>query len=198
MVAIRNSVAWFGVKRTVCQVSLPTVMRDVIVLQTLTLGMERHKSLIAKVLSEQNGVRHILERNDGPTRSAEGLPPVVGLLYGGDPGEREIDVDGLRFLVNFLHGSEDRLVPRSAGKLFAGRAICSWPAGARLFLQSGRICAGVRESRSARGDGGGERRSKAQENFAKTGPKRFAHFRRLRKMSFLFLRPPNVEAIITI
>jgi 23S rRNA (cytosine1962-C5)-methyltransferase len=82
---------------------------DVIVLQTLTLGMDRHKSLIAKVLTELGEVRHIIERNDGPTRTAEGLPLVAGPLYGGDPGEREIDVNGVRFSVDFLHGQKTGL-----------------------------------------------------------------------------------------
>ena len=53
---------------------------DVIVLQTLTLAMDRHKELIAKVLSELPEVRHVVERNDGAVRTAEGLPLVSGVL----------------------------------------------------------------------------------------------------------------------
>ncbi len=119
---INQAVAWrerVGCNPRLCRLvwseadGLPGVIADryadVIVLQTLTLGMDRHKSLIAKVLSELNGVRHILERNDGPTRSAEGLPPLVGPLDGGDPGEQEIDVNGLWFLVNFLQGQKTGL-----------------------------------------------------------------------------------------
>src|ERR1700752_2047972 len=69
---------------------------DVIVLQTLTLAMDRKKELLARVLSELPEVRHVIERNEGPVRAAEGLPLVSGVLVGGDPGEREIDVRGVR------------------------------------------------------------------------------------------------------
>jgi 23S rRNA (cytosine1962-C5)-methyltransferase len=83
--------------------------RDVIVLQTLTLGMERHKGLLVEILSKLSGVRHVVERNDVPVRTTEGLPLVAGPLFGGDPGEREIDVNGVRFLVNFLQGQKTGL-----------------------------------------------------------------------------------------
>ena len=83
--------------------------RDVIVLQTLTLGMERRKALLVEVLSKLSGVRHVIERNDAPVRTTEGLPLIAGPLFGGDPGEREIDVKGVRFLVNFLQGQKTGL-----------------------------------------------------------------------------------------
>jgi 23S rRNA (cytosine1962-C5)-methyltransferase len=80
--------------------------RDVIILQTLTLGMDRHKSLLVEILSKLSGVRHVLERNDVPVRETEGLPLIAGPLFGGDPGEREIDVKGVQFLVDFLRGQK--------------------------------------------------------------------------------------------
>ena len=83
--------------------------RDVIVLQTLTLGMDRHKSLLVEILSKLSGVRHVIERNDVPVRTTEGLPLIAGPLFGGGPGEREIDVKGVRFLVDFLHGQKTGL-----------------------------------------------------------------------------------------
>ena len=89
-----------------------TATADVIVLQTLTLGMDRHKPLLVEILSKLSGVRHVIERNDVPVRATEGLPLVAGPLFGGDPGEREIDVKGVRFLVDFLHGQKTGLVPR--------------------------------------------------------------------------------------
>jgi 23S rRNA (cytosine1962-C5)-methyltransferase len=82
---------------------------DVIVLQTLTLAMDRNKHLIAEILSGLPGVRYVVERNDGSVRTAEGLPQISGVLSGGDPGEREIDVLGVRFLVDFLHGQKTGL-----------------------------------------------------------------------------------------
>jgi 23S rRNA (cytosine1962-C5)-methyltransferase len=89
---------------------LPGVIVDrygnVIVLQTLTLAMDNNKQLIASILASLPEVRHVIERNDGPIRTAEGLPSTVGVLSGGDPGEREIEVRGTRFLVDFLHGQK--------------------------------------------------------------------------------------------
>ena len=83
--------------------------RDVIVLQTLTLGMDRHKLLLVEILSKLSGVRHVIERNDVPVRTTEGLPLIAGPLFGGGPGEREIDIKGVRFLVNFLQGQKTGL-----------------------------------------------------------------------------------------
>ena len=83
--------------------------RDVIVLQTLTLGMDRHKPLLVEILSKLSGVRHVIERNDVPVRTTEGLPLIAGPLLGGDPGEREIEIRGVRFVVDFLHGQKTGL-----------------------------------------------------------------------------------------
>jgi 23S rRNA (cytosine1962-C5)-methyltransferase len=44
-----------------------------------------------------------------PVRTTEGLPLIAGPLFGGDPGEREIDVKGVRFLVDFLLGQKTGL-----------------------------------------------------------------------------------------
>lgn len=89
---------------------LPGLVADrydaVIVLQTLTLAMDSHKQVIANILAGLPGVQCVLERNDGSIRSAEGLPQVTGVLSGEDPGEREIDVGGVRFLVDFLRGQK--------------------------------------------------------------------------------------------
>ncbi|HEY5952790.1 MAG TPA: class I SAM-dependent rRNA methyltransferase [Terrimicrobiaceae bacterium] len=119
---VRQALAWrerTGCDPRLCRLvwseadGLPGVIADrygdVIVLQTLTLGMDRQKALIVRALSELSEVRHIVERNDGSIRSAEGLPLITGSLYGDDPGEREVEVDGVRFLVDFLHGQKTGL-----------------------------------------------------------------------------------------
>jgi 23S rRNA (cytosine1962-C5)-methyltransferase len=119
---INQALAWrvrAGCDPNLCRIvwseadGLPGVIADrygdVIVLQTLTLAMDKHKESIARVLSELPAVRHIVERNDGAVRTAEGLPLASGVLFGGDPGEREINVRGVRFLVDFLHGQKTGL-----------------------------------------------------------------------------------------
>ncbi|MGA7393390.1 MAG: class I SAM-dependent rRNA methyltransferase [Terrimicrobiaceae bacterium] len=119
---IRQALAWrarAGCDPNLCRLvwseadGLPGVIADrygdVIVLQTLTLAMDRHKESIAGILSELPEVRSIVERNDGAVRTAEGLPLANGILLGGDPGEREISVRGVRLLVDFLHGQKTGL-----------------------------------------------------------------------------------------
>ena len=119
---IRRALAWrarAGCDPNLCRLvwseadGLPGVIADrygdVIVLQTLTLAMDRHKESIAGILSELPEVRSIVERNDGAVRTAEGLPLANGILLGGDPGEREISVRGVRLLVDFLHGQKTGL-----------------------------------------------------------------------------------------
>jgi len=82
---------------------------DVAVLQTLTFAMDQRKALIAGCLAAVPDIAHVVERNDAPVRTAEGLPIVVGMLVGNDPGERVIEVRGVRFTVNFLHGQKTGL-----------------------------------------------------------------------------------------
>lgn len=53
---------------------------DVLVLQTLALGMDRFKPVIAEVLREVTGLWKIYERNDVPVREKEGLDQRTGFL----------------------------------------------------------------------------------------------------------------------
>jgi 23S rRNA (cytosine1962-C5)-methyltransferase len=82
---------------------------DVAVLQTLTVAMDRRKDLIAGALGALPGIAHVVERNDAPVRSLEGLPFVTGMLAGEDPGSREVALDGIRFAVDFLRGQKTGL-----------------------------------------------------------------------------------------
>lgn len=83
--------------------------RNVVVLQTLTAGMDRHKETIAAILLETTGATCVIERNDAPVRAAEGLPPVTGILKGENPGEIEVETSGVRFLVDPLGGHKTGL-----------------------------------------------------------------------------------------
>lgn len=58
---------------------------DHFVLQTLALGIDRHKDLLVDLLVELFHPRSIYERNDVPVRRLEGLPLQKGLLYGEQP-----------------------------------------------------------------------------------------------------------------
>ena len=79
---------------------------DHLVMQTLTLAMDRRKVEISQVLASILNPSTVLERNDAPIRKAEGMELVTGALIGEDPGPVAIETGGLRFEVNLLHGQK--------------------------------------------------------------------------------------------
>lgn len=84
---------------------------DYLVLQTLTLAMDLRKTLIVEALktSIDSPARSILERNDAPVRRAEGMELHNGILLGEPPQEIEIDVAGLRLVVDLLRAQKTGL-----------------------------------------------------------------------------------------
>ncbi|MDQ6622784.1 MAG: class I SAM-dependent rRNA methyltransferase [Verrucomicrobiota bacterium] len=79
---------------------------DELVLQTLTLAMDRRKALIVDVLKSLPGVASILERNDAPVRRAEGMELQSGVLFGDPPNETEFEVAGVRFAVDLMNAQK--------------------------------------------------------------------------------------------
>lgn len=80
---------------------------DWLVMQCLTLGVERIKPLLARLLVELCQPAGIVERSDVEVRGKEGLRPAVGLLHGAAPaGPVEIMEHGQRFLVDLLGGQK--------------------------------------------------------------------------------------------
>src|SRR5260370_18041101 len=79
---------------------------DYFVLQTLTLAMEMRKDLIADAIVDLFGTVTIIERNDAPVRSAEGLELRSGTLRGDTSSQIEIEIDGLKFEVDVLRGQK--------------------------------------------------------------------------------------------
>ena len=108
-----------GINPQLCRVvwsesdGLPGVIVDRyggdLVLQTLTLGMDRRQPLIVEALTNvfrEDGLTSIIERNDAPVRRAEGMESRVGLLFGESSGEREIEVAGLRLTTDLLNAQK--------------------------------------------------------------------------------------------
>ena len=89
---------------------LPALIVDsfnsVLVLQCLSLGMEKYKKDIVDALVAEMHPRGIWERNDVPVRRLEGLPECTGLLYGDVPDRVEIKENGIRFLVDVKEGQK--------------------------------------------------------------------------------------------
>jgi 23S rRNA (cytosine1962-C5)-methyltransferase len=79
---------------------------DVAVLQTLTLAMDQRKSVIADCLASVLGVTAVIERNDAPIRTLEGLAPATGILAGDPPAQATIDLDGVLFDLDLLSGQK--------------------------------------------------------------------------------------------
>jgi 23S rRNA (cytosine1962-C5)-methyltransferase len=77
---------------------------DHFVLQTLTLAMDQRKELIANAIVDLFGNVRIIERNDAPVRKAEGLELQSGVLRGDNATEIKIEIDGVKFGVDLLHG----------------------------------------------------------------------------------------------
>lgn len=79
---------------------------DVLVVQVLSLGMERLWAMIRDVLVDRLRPAGILLRNDVPVREKEGLPLGVQLAYGEVPPLVEVEENGLSFLVDVWKGQK--------------------------------------------------------------------------------------------
>ena len=79
---------------------------DVFVMQTLSQGTEKLKSMLTELLVEEFTPRTIVERNDARVRELEGLDRRTATLYGEAPEEIEINQHGIRFLVSPLGGQK--------------------------------------------------------------------------------------------
>ncbi len=79
--------------------------QDYLIIQTTTLGMDIHKSLVVEILKSIFQPKGIYERNDFQARALEGLPLIQGCLDGNSPPEfLEIEENGIHFWVDVFHG----------------------------------------------------------------------------------------------
>ena len=99
-----------------------------LVLQILTLGIEKHKGMLVEILREQFHPDVILERSDVVTRKLEGLQPTKGILWQNQKSKIpmgtlshgthvpnlksieswpvEVEINGLNFSVDLLTGQK--------------------------------------------------------------------------------------------
>lgn len=103
---------------------------DVLVLQTTSLGMDRHKDEIVEVLGELFQPRVILERNDVAARRFEGLDEKNAVLYGELEDEINIKLNGLTFRVNFLEGHKTGFY---LDQQVNYRRVAEWARGGRVL-----------------------------------------------------------------
>jgi 23S rRNA (cytosine1962-C5)-methyltransferase len=89
---------------------LPSLIVDVydnvMVLQTLSQGTEKLKSMLTELLAEEFTPRAVIERNEARVREFEGLEFRSGVVYGDAVDEVEINQHGIRFVVAPLGGQK--------------------------------------------------------------------------------------------
>jgi len=79
---------------------------DYFVMQTLSQGTERLKSIFAEILVELFVPKGILERNDPRVRLLEGLDQRVGVLHGEIPAEIQAKQNGVTFAHDLAKGQK--------------------------------------------------------------------------------------------
>jgi 23S rRNA (cytosine1962-C5)-methyltransferase len=79
---------------------------DVLVMQTLSSGMDRRKDLLADLLCHESEATRVYLRNDAKSRTLEGLPVERGFLRGGGATTVGIQEGPARFLVDIERGQK--------------------------------------------------------------------------------------------
>ncbi|MEO6166920.1 MAG: class I SAM-dependent rRNA methyltransferase [Chitinophagales bacterium] len=79
---------------------------DYFVVQTLSLGMDRWKNTIAKVLQELFSPKGIYERNDIPVRKLEGMQEQKKFLSEPFPTKFQLEEQGVKFLIDVENGQK--------------------------------------------------------------------------------------------
>jgi 23S rRNA (cytosine1962-C5)-methyltransferase len=82
---------------------------DCLVLQTLTLAMDRRRNLIVDALRGIFGEVTVIERNDSSIRKAEGLEPRTGILAGSWNGPLTLTINGLVQEIDLMEGQKTGL-----------------------------------------------------------------------------------------
>jgi 23S rRNA (cytosine1962-C5)-methyltransferase len=103
---------------------------DTLVVQCLTVAVDRRRELIAGMLAELTGLDRVWERSDADVRGLEGLEPRAGPLLGDPPPDRiAIRDGGLRLWADVRRGHktgaylDQRSNRRRVGELARGRRV---------------------------------------------------------------------------
>ncbi len=102
---------------------------DALVLQTLTLAMDRRIGLIVEALRAVCAPAVIVERNDAPIRRAEGMELRTGVLFG-EAQPVELELLGLHFRIDLLQGQKTGFY---LDQMDNYRAVAAWATGRRVL-----------------------------------------------------------------
>ncbi|MBO4366143.1 MAG: class I SAM-dependent rRNA methyltransferase [Clostridia bacterium] len=113
---------------------------DVLVSETLSLGIERRKDLLFPILirllkEEGETVSVLYERNDAPVRALEGMEPFCGFyafdgLRTDTDGTVLIEENGVRYLVDYVRGQKTGYF---LDQKWNRQAVCSLSKGKRVL-----------------------------------------------------------------
>lgn len=79
---------------------------DYLAVQLLSLGMDKQRERIVRLLKELFSPKGIYERSDVAVRAKEGLEEKTGLLFGEVPDEIIIEENGIKMSVDVKHGQK--------------------------------------------------------------------------------------------
>ena len=79
---------------------------DYYVIQSLTLGIDRYKSIIVKLLVEEYGAKGVYERSDASVRELEDMEPAKGFLT--EPFDTMVQIveNGVKYYVDIENGQK--------------------------------------------------------------------------------------------
>ena len=97
---------------------------DVLCIQILSLGMEKHRELIIEALKRVFSPVGIYERSDVPVREKEGLPPFKGTVYGKFDPRVVIEENGLKLIADLQNGQKTGYFLDQKENRFAVRRYC--------------------------------------------------------------------------
>lgn len=108
--------------------SLPALIIDkygeILVMQCLSLGIDRRKKLICDCLVKLFSPKGIYERSDVSVRKKEGLEEVKQILYGEVPNYCEICENGIKMLVDIKNGQKTGYFLDQKENRLAARKYC--------------------------------------------------------------------------
>ncbi len=171
-----------------------------LVIQCLTLGIEKMKDMIVDILTDLLDPASIYERSDHEGRSLEGIRPVCGQVRGSTPSELVMHENDMSFIVDVAEGQktgfyldqrDNRILVK---RLAAGRNILN------LFSYTGGF--GIAAARGGAKtviwvDASGKALETAKKNWALNNAEAGADFIKADAFEFLRREPVDSDLIIS-
>jgi len=122
---------------------------DYFSIQTLDQGMDRAKPEIVSAIQELFAPKGIVERNDVAVRKRENLPLEAGVLTGEVPDVIGVEMNGLKFVADLVHGQktgiflDQRENYLAAARYSRGRALDCFTSSGGFALHMAARCESV-------------------------------------------------------